>query len=357
MLPSTLALVQELQLDGLMTPRRFGGSELGWRAFYEVTRAVSAACPSSGWCVGFFAYHAYLLALFSPEAQQEVWGVDPTARLATSLAPFGQIERADGGYRVRGRWPWCSGIDHCSWVILGGLVPPAEAGSFPHLRLFLLPTSEAVIEDDWHVAGLRGSGSNTTTVTDLFVPEHRTLAADDMREGNTVGSRASDNPIHRQPQVAASPLSLAVPAVGAALGAMNETLAAMRQKMARQPMLQDAIGPRVRLAEACDTVRWADSLLREIAVESETLGPEVTLEYRADCRYRYARAVRLAVSACDTFLELAGASANYDSSPIQRYWRDAHAIAAHALLGIERAGDLRGRSLLGMPRNPKDGLF
>jgi 3-hydroxy-9,10-secoandrosta-1,3,5(10)-triene-9,17-dione monooxygenase len=129
----TFADFQEAGLFRAMQPRRHGGFELDPGTFYQGVMEVAAVCGSTGWIFAVMGAHNWHLALFPPQAQEDVWGEDDSIQLSTSLAPTGKIERAEGGFRVSGRWSFSSGCDFWHWVVLGGVAPPlARHGAVRH---------------------------------------------------------------------------------------------------------------------------------------------------------------------------------------------------------------------------------
>src|SRR5262245_64338772 len=168
---------KDFQAAGLfrcLQPGRYGGYELDPATLYRAIMEVGAVCGSSAWILGVVGVHNWHLALFPPQAQEDVWGDDTSVQMSTSLAPTGTVERVAGGFRLRGRWFFSSMCDHCQWAVLGGVVPPAREGDPPDVRAFLLPRSDYAIEDNWYVMGLSGSGSKDLVVDEDFVPEHGT---------------------------------------------------------------------------------------------------------------------------------------------------------------------------------------
>src|SRR5580704_11351294 len=127
----TFADFQEAGLFRCLQPRRWGGFELDPVTFYRAVAEVGAVCGSSAWILGVDCVHNWQLALFPPQAQEDVWGEDTNDQLSNSLAPTGTVERAPGGFRLAGRWSFSSGCDFCRWVVLGGIVPSGEAGAAP----------------------------------------------------------------------------------------------------------------------------------------------------------------------------------------------------------------------------------
>ena len=175
----TFADFQEAGLFRALQPRRYGGYELDPGTFYQAVMEVGAVCGSSAWILGVIGVHNWHLAIFPPQAQEDVWGEDTSVQLSTSLAPTGTVERVEGGYRLQGRWSFSSGCDFCQWAVLGGIAPPAEDGQPPDARVFLVPRSDYAIDDNWHVMGLCATGSKDLVVDDAFVPEYRTHSYQD----------------------------------------------------------------------------------------------------------------------------------------------------------------------------------
>src|SRR5262249_23754980 len=137
-----------------LQPRRHGGYELDPRTFYQAVIEIGTVCGSSAWIAGVIGIHNWHLGLFPPEAQEDVCGKDTSIQVSTSLARTGTVTRADGGFRLSGRWSFSSGCDFCHWAVLAGVVPPLTPGETPDVRTFLVPRSEYEIDDNWHVVGL-----------------------------------------------------------------------------------------------------------------------------------------------------------------------------------------------------------
>src|SRR5271169_2363456 len=106
----------------LLQPVSFGGLEADPVTFFTAVRLIASACGSTGWVASVIGVHPWQLALFPPQAQQDVWAADPATRMSSSYAPTGKATRTAEGYRLDGRWSFSSGCDHASWVLLGGIV-------------------------------------------------------------------------------------------------------------------------------------------------------------------------------------------------------------------------------------------
>src|SRR6476620_6451413 len=175
--------ISELTAAGLfriLQPHRMGGAELPYEALVRATAVLARGCGSTAWVYANLANHAFMLALWPGEAQQEVWSRSADALIGSALMfPPGRATKASGGFRLTGRWKFSSGIDACSWTMLGGIA--SADGELPDYRVFLVPAGDYETFDTWYAAGLRGTGSKDVAVSDIFVPEHRALAVNLMK--------------------------------------------------------------------------------------------------------------------------------------------------------------------------------
>jgi 3-hydroxy-9,10-secoandrosta-1,3,5(10)-triene-9,17-dione monooxygenase len=341
-----------------LVPQRFGGYELSFSAALDVGIEMGRADGSAGWVLSYYTDHNYLVALWPEAAQQEVWANGPDTRVATSFVPQGTVQRADGGYVLTGRWPWSSGIRHSDWVILGGLVFPADDEGHPHLRLFLVPQSDFTVHDVWHNAGLAATGSDDVSAADTFVPEHRTVDMALLREGQGPGTAVNPGPIYAAPIIAVASYALLGPAIGAARGGLESWMEAARAKVHSYTGEQiSASAPiQIRLAHVAAQIDAAELLVRRCLAEVEGPGP-ISLEIRVRNRRDWTMAIRMLVAAMDELIQAAGASGMLLRSPIQRAWRDVHTISAHVTMNFEAAAENYGRAALGLPLNPRDPFF
>ncbi|WP_204354863.1 acyl-CoA dehydrogenase family protein, partial [Mycolicibacterium llatzerense] len=158
----TLLALDEIGFFKLLQPEQWGGLQCNPTIYCEAVRRLASACGSTGWVAGVLAVHNWHLALFDQQAQEDVWGDDPSARVSSSYAPMGSATVVDGGYLVNGSWQWSSGSAHATWAFLGG--PVIKDGRPVDFGSFLIPRTEYTIDDVWNVVGLRGTGSNTVVV-------------------------------------------------------------------------------------------------------------------------------------------------------------------------------------------------
>lgn len=348
----------ETGLTRIVVPRRWGGAELGLIAQMEAAIELGRAGGAMGWVGSFLMDHPFFVAHMDEQAQSDVWdGPDgPDALIATSFAPVGSVTPADDGWVLSGDWSWASGVNYCSWILLGGMVP--GAGGPPEYRLFLVPTSEVQIVDTWFSAGLRGSGSNNVIVEDLFVPDYRTLVMSSVREGSAPGAEIHDNPLYHTPMMAHGGSAMVAPAIGIARGVVDAWQELVRSKAHSYTQEQVAAGipMQLGLAESATRIDCAELLVRR-ALELAESGNTITLEDRVRNRRDLTYSTRLLTAAMNDLMGLAGASALRDDSPIQRGWRDVRAIACHVFCNFNAAGENYGRMAFGFPLNPRDPFF
>jgi len=337
-----------------LQPRHHGGYELDPRTFYQAVMDVGTVCGSSAWILGVIGIHNWHLGLFPPEAQEDVWGKDTSTQVSTSLAPTGTVTRGDGGFRLSGRWSFSSGCDFCEWAVLGGQVPTATPGDPPDVRTFLIPRRDYQIDDNWHVVGLCATGSKDIVVDDAFVPEYRTHSYRDAFHLTNPGTVVNDGPLYRLPFGILFPNALAAPAIGVALGALDHFREQTKTRVNPRDKSRVAEDPftQFHLAEAAADVHAArDRLFANFTamIELVEAGKPIPLEQRARYRWDAAKATDWSVAVVDRLFLASGGRGIFLGNPIQRAWRDVHAMRAHAGNVPERAAAIFGRSEFGLP--------
>jgi 3-hydroxy-9,10-secoandrosta-1,3,5(10)-triene-9,17-dione monooxygenase len=331
----------------LNQPRRWGGFELDPGALVWASAEIARGCGSTGWCVGVLAVHNWMLGLYEERAQEDVWGQDPETLLGASFAPTGQAERVSDGIRVSGRWSFASGCDASSWMMVGAVVP--SPGPIPDLRLFLVPAREYRIDDNWRVSGLAGTGSKDIVIDAAIVPEHRSLSLVQAMAGHSPGRELyADSPLYRIPFGTMLLFALVGPALGLARGAYaafaerarTRQITYSAEKQSEQTPVHVLLGDASYQLDAVELLWKRD--LDEIARLTREKH-EFTLAERA----RYKRDVGLGLRACQEAVgKLSGASGAHGiflSSPIQRAFRDTHAMTTHAALDPIQAARSMGR--------------
>jgi len=352
LLPEAVRDLRDVGMFKLVQPKRFGGFELDPVAVVRASSELARGCGSTGWCLGVLSIHNWMLGLYDLQAQNDVWGENPETLLAASFAPTGGAERTADGFRVSGRWSFASGCDASSWMMVGAVVPGEDP--IPDLRLFLVPQSEYRIDDNWHVSGLSGTGSKDIVIDGALVPEHRSLSLIQAFAGRSPGSELyADSPVFRVPFGTMLLWALVGPALGLARGAYASFIerAKTRQitysteKQSEQTPVHILLGEASHQLDAVDLLWERD--LSEIARLTRAKH-EFTIQERA----RYKRDVGLGLRACQEVIgKLSGASGAhgiFNSSPIQRAFRDVHAMTTHAALDPGQSASTMGRVELGL---------
>jgi 3-hydroxy-9,10-secoandrosta-1,3,5(10)-triene-9,17-dione monooxygenase len=350
----SIKALEETGFFGLLQPSAFGGLEADPLTFYTAVRLIASACGSTGWVASVLGVHPWHLGLFTPQAQQEVWGTDKATRISSSYAPTGKARQVDGGHQVSGRWSFSSGCDHASWVLLGQIVTDAENRP-TDFRTFLLPRADYVIEDVWDTVGLRGTGSNDIVLDDLFVPEHRSLSFADVFKLVCPGQELNPAPLFRLPYGSVFSYSITTPIIGMATGAYEAHVTYLKervrvayvgQKAAQDPFAQ------VRVAEAAAEIdgAWL-ALERNMAdlMGYARAGEQIPVDLRLRVRRDQVRGTGQSIRAVDRLFENSGGRALKAGTPIQRFWRDAHAGRVHAINDPERALSMYGGAEFGLP--------
>ena len=169
--------------------------------------------------------------MFDKRAQDLVWDKDPNVLIASSfIFPAGRARKAEGGYRLRGSWPFSSGVASCDWNMLASVVSSDDEADGIEYRIFLVHKNDYRILDTWNAAGLRGTGSSDVEVRDAFVPEALTVAVSDLAGGPTPGSAVNPNPLYALPVFSLFPYVLSGVALGNARACLDDYIDLARDR-------------------------------------------------------------------------------------------------------------------------------
>lgn len=348
----TIADLHASGLFRILQPKRVGGLELPYDAIVRVTAILAQGCGSTAWVTANLANHDFMLALWPREAQDEVWLGDARALIGSALMfPPGHATKVPGGYRLSGRWKFSSGIDACTWTMLGGIA--SADGELPDYRVFLLPAADYAIIDTWRAAGLRGTGSNDVEVADVFVPEHRALSVDLMKGCAAPGAAVNPGPLYRLPVFDMFPYVVAATALGIAQGAVEQFAEDTRHRVTSYSttLLADHATTQARLGEAAAAADAAELILissceRAMAAAETSRVPSAQEKIRL--RRDGAYAARLCTRAVDLLFEAGGGELLYEDKPMQRAFRDVHAAQGHYALAWDVAASTAGKCMLGI---------
>ncbi|GGH41929.1 acyl-CoA dehydrogenase family protein [Microbacterium album] len=328
----------------ILKPKKYGGLELSEHEHARVAMTLARGCASTAWIASILSSDNMAVLAFPEEVQEEIWGEDTYVTLAgnTNLNPKATVKRVAGGYRLTGSWGFCSGSDFSEWLIFNA--PVGEDGEG---HMFLVPHEDAETIDDWFPTGMRGTGSRTMAVKDVFVPEHRVQATKD-----TVRKLKERRALHPtfDTMYATWPSNGRFPfascAVGAALGAAEH----FAETVSTSTRVANALGGAVRLSEqeyvasefsqAQGDIEMARLLVERRSFEAserarrrvESSEADVARELRDN-----ALVTRTALRAVQQIFSLVGARAGSAEHPVSRAKRDIEMISHHVTLNWRQA--------------------
>lgn len=353
--PETEKDLHDAGLFRTLQPKRVGGAELDYVALVDCAELLARADASVAWNLANLASHHWMLAMFEQEAQDLVWGRDPDALIASSfIFPAGRAARVEGGYRLRGSWPFSSGVASCEWNMLASVVYSDDEADGIEYRIFLLPKSDYTVLDTWNVAGLRGTGSSDVEVRDAFVPDYMTVAVGDLAGGPTPGSRVNPNPSYMLPVFSLFPYVLSGVALGNAQACLDDYAEVARHRIStyNRAKLSDFQSTQIKIAEASAKIDAARLIMRSACIEAvENAGRGRIPDVATKTRYRRdgAFSVNLCTEAVSMLFAASGARGLFTTGVLQRQFRDAHAINSHLAFNFDTAGTNYGRVALGLP--------
>ena len=345
-------LVRELLdggLLGLCLPRALGGREADPAEMVTALERLARGDGSTAWCAMICSTSGLLGAYLQDEDAARVYD-GGRAIVVGVFAPRGRAERTTDGFRVSGRWPFASGVQHCDWAMGGCVVhsdgePELLPNGMPDVRLMLMPAASLEVLDTWSVAGLRGTGSHDMSASDVLVPP--SLSASVLSE-----PPRAEGPLYRFPLFGLLALGICAVALGVARASIEELieLAAGKVPQAGTRTLAQRATVQRDVAEAEAMLRAARVFVLDEAGAAWEAAQEGALdtERRLGLRLAATHATRTAATVATAMYEAGGGSSIYDTSPLQRRFRDVHVATQHMMVA-PATWELAGRLLLGVP--------
>ncbi len=347
----TIADLVAARLTRICQPVRFGGFEQPFSVISEVVMELARGDGSQAWVADVYAEHVYMLALFSDQAQHDVWDGNPDALISASIVPPGNnVQKVDGGFMLNGRWPFLSGLHHSQWSILADAVPDSEG--VPRMHFFLVPAADRHDIDDWHVMGLAGTGTSSIELKEVFVPDQRTILNLDVAAGKAPGMAVNSNPIYQMPIFGFTVSGLGAVPVGVLAGMVDDFAAYVSACAKRRHPPPGMANLTERLAESsveADAARLMFLTATESYEEKLRAGIKLTDEDAARTMRNVAWANMLARRAATRMFEVTGAHGLFLPGDLQRAFRDIFAAGVHRALNWETSALRWGKLLSGQP--------
>lgn len=333
----TPAVMDALHGNGLfryLQPKAWGGMELPFVAYFDIPEMLSRGDISVGWVVTNLGSHHRNLAWWDARAQEEIWGANRDAGIASGIAyPQGRGVPADGGVVLSGQWSLSSGTDHSDWNMLACIVRDGE--KIVDYAYCLLHRSQYEIVDDWHTLGMRATSSKTVRCKDVFVPAHRVLSMYVAREGHAwPGNAIHRNPMYRIPISALGGHGIGGCLVGNARAALEQSIALVKARSTsyQSARMRDFQTVQLRISAAAANIDAAALILRNDCLEVQRTyeaGGSYDMPLRLRCKRNCALAAKLCTDAVTSLHEMAGAAGIYDTDSLQKIFRDARSAAGH----------------------------
>src|SRR4051812_37285612 len=323
-------------------PLKYGGAPVDYDVMFEVGMELGRACAASAWCYSLWVVHSWLVGHFSSEAQEEYFATGPDTLCSSSFAGKGKLATpVDGGYRVSGHWEFSSGCDAATWAELGVELPDGTQA------WALIPRRDYRILDTWYVSGLSGSGSKDIVVEDAFVPSYRVVKPEDAEAAGTAFAMHGTDCYH-VPLRCIFGWDLLAPLIGVAQGCVDEFVARTSKRGGVSG--RDSAVVQVRLARAAAEVDAARALFqRDIAemLDKGHRGQTITALDRARWVRDKAYAAELCLRVVHSLFDISGGHALFQSEAIQRFHRDAQAMAHRDILTLDFVGQTYAKLALG----------
>ena len=351
-----LSALHDARLFHMLTPRSVGGEEVDVLTFFAAVEAVAAGDASTGWCVGQAGGIATVAAYLEPAVAREIFGGHASVVAWGPNARKARAVMAPGGYRVSGSWQFASGSRHAQWLgahcpvfEADGSTPAKGSDGKPRDRTMLLPKSKARVTDVWNVMGLKGTGSDSYEIDDLFVPEEHTFTRD------AEADRRVQSPLYRHfSNFNMFGLAFAGVSLGVASSMMRDfrDLAGRKapQSTGFQALLRDNAVVQAKVAQCAARLSSARGFVEGVYGDlwDRALRDEpFALEDRARMRLASTFAMNEAREVAALLYNAAGSTAIFESAPFERRFRDMNCASQQGQAHLSNY-EVIGQTMLGL---------
>ena len=341
----------------MSAPRDVGGYEIDLPTHVQIIEILAEADVSAAWAVNQGSTYAWYSSRMKAENARKIWGDTPRAVVANSPAPTGKAVVVPGGYRVTAKQGFSTGSRHAPWIAAHAqVIENGEVRKFnglPETRYCLTPRTEVRLHDTWHTRGMRGTGTHTIEVDDVFVPDERTVMSSNTKAPQLCGGLRYKIPLTLNFASGDGMAALAL-----ARGCMTTfcELAGSKAPRHMPGMLRDQAISQFAVGETEAALRAGRAFLMEAVTElwEDTVkNGAPSMEKRAHARLASIHAIRTAAQVVERLYPLCGGDAIFEGGAMQRYFQDIHVITQHVqgrLLNFELVGKFKLGILTEDPR-------
>ncbi|MGX9134831.1 acyl-CoA dehydrogenase family protein [Rummeliibacillus sp. JY-2-4R] len=352
--------IRDKGLLKILRPKMFNGYETDMRTYFDVVTEISRGNASAGWFVSLSNIRDYMISYaFGRKALDEIFGPNHNKDvvLAGNFKPIRiDIEKVEGGYFIKdAQWPFVSGSPYADWFYFGAPIDDGNGGV--EMAILIVPKEDAKVLDDWNVVGLRGSGSNSVVVKEIFIPEHRVSLDRLAQKGHYIIEELQDNPLYRTPFVPSLTLSIAAPALGIALGGFDLHL----ERVAKAGIgntfynkMNEAAVTHLQISETEMKLECARMLFEQAISdldEYSTRGQEFTQKESIRIKAQFGYANQLCKDAFDLMLAGAGSVFAYNNNVFQTFYRDFISMHLHGFITPTSLLETYGRIMCDLEPN------
>ncbi|MFC0397855.1 acyl-CoA dehydrogenase family protein [Paraburkholderia rhizosphaerae] len=352
---ATVADLQNARLFDMVRPKMYGGLQVSYETYLDAIIEVARGDAATAWTLGLISTGIWLVAVSYPkQVADQVFGQNANVRICGTLAPRkAKTRRVAGGYVIEdGLWMYNTGVYHAQWDQLG--IPLVDdAGQVIGRGAALLPVSEITLLNDWDTIGLRGSGSTSVTVKDVFVPDERIVSTSRTLQDDYAATHLRDGLPYRMPMVPTLAIRLVCSMVGMARAAVElfmEKIGTRGIAFTTYGKQDDATVTHLQIGEATAKIDAAESILRQAIRLLETSterGEKMSVQQRARIWRDAGFASRLIWEGVDQIAGASGTAFINRDAPMNRVWRDVRVAYMHGAIYHDTCYEIYGRAAAG----------
>ena len=332
----------------MFVPQSLGGSETSPLVSSQVFETLAQGDAACGWVAFIAATSGSSLARIETSAAKQMFA-SPQTMLAGVFAPNGKAVKSGEDYILNGQWQWGSGTQNADWVLAGSMVidPEQPADAKPRAHMCLVPKDAIEFLDTWHSTGLRGTGSTDFKLTDHRVPSAHIVGLEVRK--------MPDTPLFQFPNFTLLALGIGAVSMGIARAALNEFvgLAQQKKRISSSSTIAERSHTQMQIATAEAKLRSARAFYYDSVEQAwarALAGDTVDVDQRRNLRLATTHAVMASAEVVDCAYNLAGGVSVYQSSNLQRHFRDIHVATQHIMVAPSTL-ETTGRLFLGLPTN------